>query len=139
MRCIDTPLLEALLRGRASSVRWQKLIRDGGELATTEVNLLELAQRGLPGPPSSAARRLGALERVRKCLTVLPLDAEGSRRAVGLMLESKRGGLHSKGGGVELEPLLVAAICLSRGVPELYTDRKRIFPRSLKGLHLVRV
>jgi predicted nucleic acid-binding protein len=139
VKCLDTPLLEALLRGRPPSKAWEGVLRGGGEVATTEVNMVELALRAREGPRSQVPRRLEALEKVRGALTVLPLDAEASRRAVGLLLHSKRGGSTRTGGDPTVEPALVAAICLVRGVSELYTDRRRKFPTSLPGLHLVRV
>lgn len=139
MKCLDTPLLEALLRGRTPSKAWEGILRGGGEVATTEVTMVELALRARSGPRALLGRRLAALEKVRGALTVLPLDAEASRRAAGLLLHSKRGGSTRAGGDPTVEPALVAAICLARGVSELYTDRRRPFPSPLPGLHLVRV
>lgn len=139
MKCLDTPLLEALLRGRTPSKAWDGILRGGGEMATTEVAMVELAVRARAGPRAQVPRRLGALEKVRGALTVLPLDAEASRRALTLFLHSKRGGSTRTGGDPAVEPTLVAAICLSRGVSELYTDHRRSFPAPLPGLHVVRV
>lgn len=80
MKGLDTPVLLALLEGTGKT---RALVRAlaGEELATTEVNLFEvdLIARREKGP--GRERRTRALERLRRKLTVLPVDEEGSRRA----------------------------------------------------------
>lgn len=132
MKCLDTPLLEDLLLGRKRARAWMEGLSGGAELATTEVNLYELAlgARRARGRRAFLAR-LRALEEVRKVLTVLPLDAEASRKA-GELLTGPQGA--SEGLGT-----LVAAICLVHGVDEIHTSQRRKFPSGLGALRVVRV
>ena len=70
---LDTPVLLAFLHGEKSLRAHLKEWR-GFELTTTEWNILELEaiarQSGRPG----RERRIAALARLRRSLTVLPLD-----------------------------------------------------------------
>ncbi|MDE1821973.1 MAG: type II toxin-antitoxin system VapC family toxin [Euryarchaeota archaeon] len=131
MKCLDTPLLEDLLMGRPSSRRWMGALKGSAELATTEVNLFELTLVALRGPRRTWTPRLRSLEEVRRALTLLPLDAEASRRAAGIL---QRG----RGAAGGLLPLVVG-VCLAHGVGELYTTRQRKVPRNVAPLRIVHV
>lgn len=89
MKGLDTPVLLALLEG---SPRARTLVRSVGleEIATTEVNLfeLELLHRREKGP--GRERRTQALERLRRKLTVLPIDEESGRRAAVLAASARQ-------------------------------------------------
>jgi predicted nucleic acid-binding protein len=80
VKALDTPVLLALLRGDPAVKDLLRRLR-GHEIATTEGNLLELAI--LAG--RSGGHRREALGRLRRKITVLPLDAraveEVGRRA----------------------------------------------------------
>ena len=88
MKALDTPVLLALLEGdpkvRAHLKRWR-----GEELATTETNLLELAVIAGQDASRSRGSRGTALGRLRRRLTVLPLD---SRAGDEIQRRVQRGG-----------------------------------------------
>jgi predicted nucleic acid-binding protein len=131
MRCLDTPLLEDLLLGRARARKWLDKVEGwGGEVATTEVSMIELALIARSKGRGSE-RRLQALEALRRELTVLPLDAEAARTALSMVKRS-----HETPAPL---PLLVAASAVSHGVTYLLTDRKRPFPAELGSVKLVRI
>jgi predicted nucleic acid-binding protein len=74
MKAVDSSVLLALLEGDRSALDLVRRLR-GVEVATTEVNLLELSYLAARAPPRSRGRRLEALERMRRKLTVLPIDS----------------------------------------------------------------
>ena len=73
MKALDTTVLLALLEGDRLA---KELVRElrGVEVATTELNLLELAYLANHGPARARARRRDSLDRLRRKLTVLPID-----------------------------------------------------------------
>ncbi|MGI0055220.1 MAG: PIN domain-containing protein [Thermoplasmata archaeon] len=75
MKGLDTPALLALLHGEGAT---KSILRSwaGEELATTELNLLELTAIALSGSPKGRSARLEALGRLRRRLTVLPVDSK---------------------------------------------------------------
>ena len=74
MKGLDTPVLLALLEGDPAARDTVRRLR-GHELATTEVNLLELTVlAGMTGSRVGAARR-SAVSRLRRKMTVLPIDS----------------------------------------------------------------
>jgi predicted nucleic acid-binding protein len=80
---LDTPVLLGLLEGRPAT---RILLRSlaGEELATTEVNLFELEAVARRISRPGRERRVAAVERLRRALTVLPIDERGARRAAEL-------------------------------------------------------
>jgi predicted nucleic acid-binding protein len=98
MKALDTSVLLALLEGE-SGVR--ELLRrlHGVEIATTEANLLELAYLATRGPERHRVARRDAIARLRRKITVLPIDA----RAVDATT-------HHLGKGGEGAPPLVGAM-----------------------------
>ncbi len=83
MKGLDTPALLALLEGRPET---RSMLDDlgGEELCTTEVNLFELEAIARSGPSPGRARRLAALDRLRRKVTVLPVDERGARAAAAI-------------------------------------------------------
>lgn len=73
MKAFDTSILLALLEGDHGARDLTRKLK-GTEIATTEANLLELAHLAGRGPPRSRPRRREALDRLRRKLTVLPID-----------------------------------------------------------------
>jgi predicted nucleic acid-binding protein len=73
MKGLDTPVLLGLLRGSRGA---RELVRrlGGEELATTEVNMFELEVLARADPSPGRDRRLAALEKLRRRLTVVPID-----------------------------------------------------------------
>jgi predicted nucleic acid-binding protein len=79
MKALDTPVLLALLHGGKPARELARKLR-GIEVATTELNLLELNALVARGPPSARAQRREGIDRIRRALTVLPYDAKGADR-----------------------------------------------------------
>jgi len=113
MKAFDTSVLLALLEGDRSAKELAHKLR-GVEVATTEANLLELAFLAGKGSPRGRSRRREALDRLRRKVTVLPIDfravAEAERRA-------------SKGEGPSM-PLLAGMLGAleTAGCDELFTS-----------------
>lgn len=80
MKGLDTSVLLALLEGDAGVRKLLTRLR-GIELATTEVNLLELAYLAARGPSRSRTARRETLERLRRKITVLPIDGRAVEQA----------------------------------------------------------
>ncbi len=73
MKGLDTPILLRLLRGEPKVVALLRTWRSE-ELATTSVNLLELELIARADPSPGRDKRLAALDRLRRKLTILPFD-----------------------------------------------------------------
>ncbi|MGA7922630.1 MAG: type II toxin-antitoxin system VapC family toxin [Thermoplasmata archaeon] len=80
MKALDTPVLQDLLRGRQSA---RKAIQAWSEeeLATTELTLFDLEVAARVDPRPGRERRLAALDRLRRKVSVLPVDARAVRWA----------------------------------------------------------
>ncbi|MGP8077333.1 MAG: PIN domain-containing protein [Thermoplasmata archaeon] len=119
MKALDTPALLALLEGdprmRPILRRWR-----GEEIATTEANLLELAYLAAAGPARGRALRFAALGRLRRRLTVLPIDSRAGDE-VARRLER---------GGETPSPTVLAMLAAleTSGCEELLTEDPRQFP-----------
>ncbi len=88
MKALDSSILLGLLDGDGAVKDLLRRLRDV-ELATTEANLLELSIVAARAP-SHARRRLETLERLRRNLTVLPIDARGIDRAAQQLTRGSR-------------------------------------------------
>ena len=73
MKALDTSVLLALLEGDNSARDLVRRLR-GVEVATTEANFLELTFIVARGPVRARRRRRDSLDRLRRKLTVLPID-----------------------------------------------------------------
>ena len=113
MKALDTSVLLALLEGDRSARELVRKLRDV-EVATTEVNLLELTYLAARGPPRARNRRREAIERLRRKITVLPVDA----RAVS---EAQGGVLRGEGPPVPLVAAMLGAL-EAAGCDELFTS-----------------
>lgn len=73
MKALDTSVLLALLEGEPGA---RDILRrlHGVEVATTEANLLELAYLSARGPERHRRARREAIARLRRKVTVLPID-----------------------------------------------------------------
>jgi predicted nucleic acid-binding protein len=92
MKVLDTPLLLDLLRGRLD-VRTLESHARGEELATTELNIYELEVLARSGPKVGRDRRLAAVQRLRRKLTILPVDERASQLAAAGHAGHLRGGM----------------------------------------------
>jgi predicted nucleic acid-binding protein len=113
MKGLDTPVLLRILLGEPSA---RKLLRElqGEELATTEWNLLELEMisRSLDAPGKE--RRRAMIEKLRRRLTVLPLDERAVEAAAHNLVRSRR--------PRDLIGAAILAVLESRGCSELLTS-----------------
>ncbi len=120
MKGLDTPVLIKLLRGDPKVVAHLKKVR-AEELCTTAINLFELEMVARNGPRNGREKRLAAVERLRRKLTVLAVD-EGASRAAALASSTASGSSWSG-----LTALIVGAL-LSGGCKEWWTVREANFP-----------
>jgi predicted nucleic acid-binding protein len=88
VKALDTPALLALLEGRKEA-EWILGEIAGGEVCTTEVNLFELEAAVLADRRADRTRRLAVLERLRRRISVLPLDDRASRAAARIIAGGK--------------------------------------------------
>lgn len=112
MKALDTSVLLAFLEGEPGVKELLKHLR-GVEVATTEANLLELAYLADRGPGGHRTARHAALGRLRRKVTVLPIDARSVETAS-----------RHLGKGAESAPPLVTAMMSaleSYGCEELLT------------------
>jgi hypothetical protein len=93
MKAFDTAVLLSVLGGDASAKALLRRLR-GVEIATTESNMIELGIVCIAGSERHRLARIGTLDRLRRKLTVLPIDAAGVREAT-LRLGSRRAGSSS--------------------------------------------
>ena len=114
MKGIDTAVLLRLLRGDPK-VRKLLLSLEGEELATTEWNLLELEALARSDASAGRERRRAALEKLRRRLTVIPIDERAVRHTASLH------------GSIRGAPQMIEAAILgaleSRGCTTLYSGR----------------
>ncbi len=80
MKALDTSALLGLLEGDRAARGLVRQLR-GVEVATTEANLLELTYLAAEGTSHARAHRREILERLRRRLTVLPIDARAVANA----------------------------------------------------------
>lgn len=81
MKALDTSVLLSLLEGAPGAKELLRRLR-GVEVATTEANLLELGILAAHGPERLRTARREALNRLRRKITVLPLDAKATDTAI---------------------------------------------------------
>jgi predicted nucleic acid-binding protein len=119
MKGLDTSVLLGLLEGETAAKDLLKRLR-GVELATTEVNLLELAYLAARGPSRGHGPRREALERLRRKLTVLPIDGRAIEQA----------GRHLGKGSERTPPHVLAMLGAleANGCDELFTHEMGIDP-----------
>ncbi|MCI4357233.1 MAG: PIN domain-containing protein [Thermoplasmata archaeon] len=127
---LDTPVLLEILGGRPSAKALLKRLT-GEEVGTTELNLFELAAVARALGPAGLERRLAAIDRLRRGLTVIPLDAHASR------LASSR--WRGDGQGLSSTPWLLLGALEANGCTEWVTSRALGFPKTPSKLHVTRI
>jgi len=112
MKAFDTSVLLALLEGDRSAKDLARRLK-GVEVATTEANLLELAYIAGRGPHRRRGHRREALDRLRRKLTVLPIDFRAVSEAERRVMK----------GGAPSSPLLAGMLGAleTAGCDELFT------------------
>ena len=120
MKGLDSGVLLGILEGAPRAKELLRKMR-GVEVATTEMNLLELASIAMRSCGRQRRSRLAALERLRHRLTVLPIDSRAIGAAVGRPTPPGR----------RLLPLAVAiaGAMEAAGCEEILTDDPR-FPEA---------
>lgn len=121
MKALDTSVLLGLLEGERGSRDLLKKLQ-GVELATTEMNLLELHFLASRASPRSQSSRRQALERLRRKITVLPIDGRAVEQA------SRR--LSRGGGRTALHVLAMLGALEANGCDELLTHEATVGPGS---------
>jgi len=129
MKGLDTPVLLEILEGRPSAVKLLKRLT-GEELCTTESNLFELEAIARLDKGGPLERRLAAVERIRRGVTVLPLDERAARAA----------GARCRGGGQGLssQTWLIYGALEANGCTEWLTSRFAAFPNVPGKVRLTR-
>lgn len=130
MKGLDTPVLLGILDG-SSSIRALLRTLAGEELATTELNMAELAAIAGQGSARGRRERLQALERLRRRITVLPID----RRAVEQL--SQRAPEARSAAEVQMHAMLAAFE--AAGCSHILTDGKTPLARGPWKLKFVSV
>jgi hypothetical protein len=127
---LDTPILLEILAGSPSTA---KLLRSlsGEELCTTEANLFELEAVARLERGPALDRRLAALERLRRGLTVLPLDERACRAAA----------LRCKGSpqGIFTNAWLVWGGLEANGCTEWITSPSAVVPKGPTKVRIRRI
>jgi predicted nucleic acid-binding protein len=92
VKALDTPVLLAILHGDRNVRGLLRKLR-GVEVATTELNFLELQALLARVPVKERSRRREALDRLRRSLTVLPFDSKSADRLNRRVVRGDSGGL----------------------------------------------
>jgi predicted nucleic acid-binding protein len=113
MKALDTAVLLSILHGDKAAKELVRRLR-GVEVASTELNFLELAALVRRGPVKGRGQRREAVDRLRRALTVLPFDGKAAERA------AQRA---SKGDGRSVPPLVLGTLATLEvnGCDELVT------------------
>ena len=127
VKCLDTDLLVAVLRGNEAARDSVAALDESGRSATTSVNAFEIVY----GAQRSARRSENLKEALRLLdrLLVVPLDLPSARRA-GEVAAS----LAVKGEGIDYRDSMIAGIALESELT-LVTRNEKHFSR-IKGLKL---
>ena len=129
MKVVDSTFLIGLLRGEPGAVEKAQELDEEGGVATTAVNVYEVAY-GVYKGASNPDKRMEALGRVLSNLDALPLDLASALRA------AKISGTLDKGGeGIDPFDALIAGITLENGADCLVTRNTTHF-RRIKGLRV---
>jgi tRNA(fMet)-specific endonuclease VapC len=127
MKCLDSDLLVAILRGKQEARTIVKQLDEEAKGATTSVNAFEVYF----GANKSERKNenLREASKLLERLTVFPLDLMSSRRAAEISAE-----LVAKGEAIDFRDAMIAAIAIENGMT-LVTRNKAHFQR-VKDLQL---
>jgi predicted nucleic acid-binding protein len=119
---LDTPVLLGLLRG---DPKVNALLRkwEGEELCTTSLNLFEVETIARRDRSAGRERRLASIERLRRKLTILPVDERAAQLAA---IEASR---TDQNGSASPSWLILGAL-LGGGCSEWATVREANFPQA---------
>jgi tRNA(fMet)-specific endonuclease VapC len=127
MKCIDTDLLVAILRGKEEAKKKVTELDYEAKGATTSVNAFEL----FFGANKSERKNenIKQASRLLERLIVLPLDLASSQRAAEISAK-----LVAKGETIDFRDAMIAAITIENGLT-IVTRNKNHFKR-IKGLQI---
>jgi predicted nucleic acid-binding protein len=130
MKCLDSTFLIDLMKNDEGAVNKAREMEGKILMATTEINVFEIASGIELGKVGDAKKRqkMGQAGALFNRLNVLPLDREGALRGARIVGELKR-----KGSPVDVLDALVAGISLTHGCDVVVTRNKRHF-EHVKGL-----
>ena len=125
MKCLDSDLLVAILRGKQEARAIADEIDKEGKAATTSVNAFEIYF----GANKSERKNENLIEtsRLLERLEVFPLDISASRRAAEISAK-----LVAKGEAIDYRDAMIAGIALENGLT-LVTRNESHF-RRIRGL-----
>ena len=129
MKAVDSTFLIGLLRGDPGAVEKARELDEEGGMATTAVNVYEVAY-GIHRGMSDPSHRMDAFERVMSNLDVLPLDGGSALRAAKIS-----GTLDKNGESIDPFDALIAGITLENGADSLVTRNTSHFQR-IRGLKI---
>ncbi|HXQ93882.1 MAG TPA: PIN domain-containing protein [Thermoplasmata archaeon] len=129
MKGFDTPVLLEILEGRPATVKLVKRLA-GEELCTTEWNLFELEAIARQERGASLDRRLAAIERLRRGLSVLAIDEKANRAAAAAWRDG--------GQGLTSASWLILGALVANGCTEWFTSRAAAFPKVPGRLRVTR-
>jgi len=127
MKVVDSTLLIGILRGEPVAVEKARELDEEGGVATTAVNVYEVAY-GVHRGASDPTRRMGALDRILSNLDVLPLDRASAQKAAEIS-----GTLDRRRGSIDPFDALIAGITLENGADCIVTNNTSHF-RGIRGL-----
>jgi tRNA(fMet)-specific endonuclease VapC len=125
MKCLDTDLLVAILRGKEEAKKAVDKLDEEAKNATTSVNAFEL----FFGANRSERKQENVKEasKLIERLTVFPLDTASSKKAAEISAK-----LSAKGETIDYRDAMIAAIAIENGLT-LITRNQAHFKR-IKGL-----
>ncbi len=130
MKCLDSAFLIDLMRNDEGAVRAAREMEGKDLMATTEINVFEIAagiEQSKLGSPKKR-QKMARVNALFNRLHVFPLDREGALRGARIVGELKRKGLPA-----DTLDALVAGISLTHGCDVVVTRNKRHF-ENVKGL-----
>ena len=130
MKGLDTPVLLEILEGRPAASKLLKGLA-GEELCTTEANFFELEAIAREGRRVPLERRLAALERLRRGMTVLPLDERACRAAAARWKDG--------GQGLSGQTWMIYGALEANGCSEWFTSKTAGFPKTPAKLRITRI
>ena len=128
MKCLDSTFLIDLLRKDKSATELAREMDEEGQMATTEINVFEIAAGIHQSKVTKKTKRLVQAESLFNRLEIFPLDHESALKAAKIM-----GELKTKGSFIDTLDALVAGIALSHGCEIVVTRNIRHFDR-IRGL-----
>ena len=121
MKCLDSDLLIAILRGKLDARSKMEELDGEGRNVTTSINIFEILYGAYHS--SNKEKNIEDAKRLLSRLDAMPLDVESANRAAMIAAD-----LAEKGEPVDFRDVLVAGIALTNGL-SLVTRNAKHFSR----------